>query len=193
MWDLFSSEKLFTLVSNMQISRFNVIIHIPRNWSDSSTLIYPDAILSYRPLTCSSVVSCSSFRSQTCCSLGDLDESKLGTYDGTDIGLQEGSTERTTSGKLKDLLLGDWLGSLDGIELGTNVDNELGLSDWKVLGTTLENVDRITLGIDIGTELCYLNGFFDGSNDGKLEGLLIGYLLGYNDGKVLGSDEGIKL
>ena len=122
-----------------------------------------------------------------------MDEFKLGTYDGTDIVLQEGSTKRTTGGKLEDLFLGDWLGSLDVIELGTNVDKELGLSDGKVLGTTLENGDRIILVIDIGTELGYLNVSFDGSNDGKLEGLLIGYPLGYTDGKVLGSDEGMKL
>ena len=34
---------------------------------------------------------------------------------------------------------------------------------------------------------------FDGSNDGKLEGLLLGDSLGSTDGKVLVSDEGIKL
>ena len=38
-----------------------------------------------------------------------------------------------------------------------------------------------------------LYGSTDYSNDGKLEGLFLGGSLGYTDGKVLYSDEGIKL
>ena len=41
--------------------------------------------------------------------------------------------------------------------------------------------------------MSYLDRSFDGSNDRKLEGLLIGGSLGYTYGKVLGSDERIRL
>ena len=43
-----------------------------------------------------------------------------------------------------------------------------------MIGTILGNLDEITLRIDVGTKLGYLNGSFDGSNDGKLEVLLLG-------------------
>ena len=59
-----------------------------------------------------------------------------------------------------------------------------------MFGTILGCLDRITLGIDIGTELVFLDGSFDGYNEGKLEGLLLGDSLGSTDGKVLGSYEG---
>ena len=72
-----------------------------------------------------------------------------------------------------------------------NIGNELGLSDGKLLGTILGNIYRTTLGVDIGTDLGSLDEPFDGSNYGKLEGLLLGDSLVYNDGKVIGSDEGI--
>ena len=62
-----------------------------------------------------------------------------------------------------------------------------------MIGTILVNVDGITLGIDVGTEMRYLDGYFDGSNYGNIEVILIGDSMGYTDGKVLGSDEGIKL
>ena len=54
-------------------------------------------------------------------------------------------------------------------------------------------VDGITIGVDFGTDMGYLDGYVDGYNDGKLGVLLIGGSLVYTDGKVLGSDEGIKL
>ena len=38
----------------------------------------------------------------------------------------------------------------------------MGLSDGKVLVTILGNVYRIILSIDVGTELGYLDGSFDG-------------------------------
>ena len=69
---------------------------------------------------------------------------------------------------------------------------KLGSTNVKVLGTILGNVDVIILGIDIGTELGFLDGSLNVSNDGKLEGLLLGDSLGYTDGKVIGYDEGIK-
>ena len=62
-----------------------------------------------------------------------------------------------------------------------------------MLVTLLGNLYGITLGIDIGTELDSLYEYCDGSNDCKLEGLLFGYSLGYTDGKVLGSNEVIRL
>ena len=62
-----------------------------------------------------------------------------------------------------------------------------------MLSTILGNVYGITLGLDIGTELVFLHGSFDGSNDDKLEFLLLGESLGSTDGKVIGSDIGIKL
>ena len=65
--------------------------------------------------------------------------------------------------------------------------------DGEVIGTILGNFDGITIGLDVGTELESLNGSFDGSNDGKFEKLLLVESLVSTDGKVLGSDEGIKL
>ena len=65
MRDLFSSKKLFTLVSNMQISRFNLITCHFCKWSASYTLISRYAIIFSRDLTCSSVVRLSSCRSRT--------------------------------------------------------------------------------------------------------------------------------
>ena len=38
---------------------------------------------------------------------------------------------------------------------------KLGLFDGKVLGTILGNADGITLRLDVGTELGYLDGSFD--------------------------------
>ena len=77
--------------------------------------------------------------------------------------------------------------------LGSDEGIKLGLSDGEVLGTILGNVDGITLGIGVGTELAPLDGSFGGSNDDNLEGLLLENLLVYTGGKVIGSDEGMKL
>ena len=62
-----------------------------------------------------------------------------------------------------------------------------------MLGTILGYVDRISLGIDVVTEIRSFYGSFDGSNDVKLEFLLLVESLVSTDDKVLGSDEGIKL
>ena len=62
-----------------------------------------------------------------------------------------------------------------------------------MLSTILGNVDGITLGLDIGTELGFVHGSFDGSNDVKLECLLLVDSLGSTDGKMIGSDRCIKL
>ena len=64
------------------------------------------------------------------------------------------------------------MGSTDGKVLGYDEGIKLGSTDGKVFGTILGNVYRITLGIDIGTELGFLDGSFDALNADKLEGLL---------------------
>ena len=134
---LFPSKKLFTLFSNMQITRLNLIIYNSYNWASSPTLFYTDKIISSRDLTCSCVVRLYSCRVPTCCSLGALNWFTIGTYDGTELRLLEGSTEVTIHGKLECLFIGDWIGHLDVLDLGTNVGNEIGLYDGKVLGRTL--------------------------------------------------------
>ena len=77
--------------------------------------------------------------------------------------------------------------------LGSDEGIKLGSTDGKLFGTILLNVYIITFRIDIGTDLGSLYGSFDGSNYGNLWGVLIEDSLGYIDGKVFGSDEGIKL
>ena len=62
-----------------------------------------------------------------------------------------------------------------------------------MIGTILVNVDGIVLGIDVGTDLGYLDGSLDGYNNENIEGLSLGGSLEYTDGKVLGSYEFIKL
>ena len=97
-------------------------------------------------------------------------------------------------------MIGDSLGSNVGKVIGSNEGIKLGYTDGKVLGTIIGNVDGITIGIDVGTDLGSLYGSFDSSNYVKLEGLFIGDSLGstdgkpgLSDGKVLCSDECIKL
>ena len=46
--------------------------------------------------------------------------------------------------------------------------------DGVVLGYSHGATDVITLGVDEGTELCSMVGFFDGFNEGKLVGSLLG-------------------
>ena len=62
-----------------------------------------------------------------------------------------------------------------------------------MIGTILGNVDVITLGVNVETEMGYFDGSFDGSYDCKIELLLFGDSLGSTYGKVICSDEGIKL
>ena len=77
--------------------------------------------------------------------------------------------------------------------LGSNEGIKLWSTDGKVCWNILGNIDRITLGLDIGTDLRSLYVSFDGSNDGNPGRLLHGKSIGYIHGKVLVSDEGIKL
>ena len=73
--------------------------------------------------------------------------------------------------------------------LGSDEDIKLGLSDGKVIGTILGNVDGITLGIDVRTEMDYLDGSFDGSSGSKLEGLFLEFSMESTDVKVIESDK----
>ena len=93
---------------------------------------------------------------------------------GRQLGSLDASFDGSDSGKLEWLLLGGSLGYTDGKALGSDEGIKLGSTDGKVIGTILENIYGITLGIDIGIELVFLDGSFDGSNNGKLEDLLLG-------------------
>ena len=55
-------------------------------------------------------------------------------------------------------MLGGSLESTDGKFIGYDEGIKLGSTDGKVLGTILESVDEITLGLDIGTYLGFLDG-----------------------------------
>ena len=90
-------------------------------------------------------------------------------------------------------MLGVSLGYTDGKDIGSDEGIKLGCTDGKVYGTKIGNVDIITLGIDIVTELGYLDGSFGGSNDLNIGVLFLGDSLGYIDGNVLRSYEGIEL
>ena len=67
-------------------------------------------------------------------------EFTLGTYDGTDIGSTEGSTQLTTGGNNEGLLLGYFLGYIN--KLGKKI-NELELSYGKFLGRTLWDMVKV--------------------------------------------------
>ena len=77
--------------------------------------------------------------------------------------------------------------------LGYDEVIKLGYTDGKEIGTIIVNVHGITLRLVVGTKMGSLDGSFDVSNDGNLKGLLNVESMGFTDGKVLGSDEGIKL
>ena len=62
-----------------------------------------------------------------------------------------------------------------------------------MFGNKLGEVDKITIGIDFRTYIGYLDESFYCSNDGNPGGSFLGQSLVYIDGKVFGSDEGIKL
>ena len=70
-------------------------------------------------------------------------------------------------------MLGGSLGYNHGKAIGSYEGTRLGSTDGKVLVTILGNINRITVRIDIRTELGFLDVFFYGSNGGKLEGILL--------------------
>ena len=94
---------------------------------------------------------------------------------------------------LRGLFHGKSLGCTNGKLYGCDEGVKIGFLYGKVLGTILGSVDGISIGLDVGLQLRYLYGVFDHFNDRKIKGLLFGDSLEYNDGKVLGSDECIKL
>ena len=112
-----------------------------------------------------------------------------GITPGIDVGIEMGSLDVSFGGfnddKPEVLLLEDSLGSTDGKLLGSDEVIKLGSTDGEVIGTILRNVYGITLGIDFGTNLVSLDGYFCGSNDGKIEFLLLVDSMGYTDGKLL--------
>ena len=115
-------------------------------------------------------------------------------YDvGTELEFLDGSFDGSNDDKLEGLLIVDSLVSTHGKVLGYNEGIKLGISDGKSFVTIPINVDGITLGIDVGPKLGSLDGSFDGSKYGKLERLLHGDSQISAHGKVLASDEGIKL
>ena len=71
------------------------------------------------------------------------------------------------------MLIGYLPGCTDGKVLGSDEVIKRWCTDGKVLGTIIGNIDGNTLGIDVGTEYCSLDRYFDGSNDNDLEGSLI--------------------
>ena len=58
--------------------------------------------------------------------------------------------------------------------LGYDEDIKMGSNNGKLLGTILGNVYGIKHGLDVRTDLGYLDGSFDDSNDVKLEGSFLG-------------------
>ena len=90
------------------------------------------------------------------------------------LGSLDGSFDSYNDGNIEGLLLGGSLRYNYGKVIVYVEGIKLGCNDGKVFGIILGNVDRITLGLDIGTELGFLYGPFDGSNEGNLEGLFLG-------------------
>ena len=126
--------------------------------------------------------------------LGNLDGTTIGIYVGTDMESLDVSFDGSNYGKLEGLFIVYSMGYTGGKVLGSNERIKLVLSGGKMLRTILVNLDGIALGLDVGTEIGYLDGSLDVSNHGKLEGLFISWRsLGYTYGKVLGSYEVIKL
>ena len=69
-------------------------------------------------------------------------------------------------------MIGYLLGYTYGKVLSFDEGIKVWFTDGKVICTILGNVDLITLGLDIGTDLGFLDWPLDGYNDGKLEALL---------------------
>ena len=117
--------------------------------------------------------------------IGNVDGITVVIDVGTELFSLDAPFDNSKDGKLQVLLLVESLGYTYGKVLGSDEGIKLGSTYVKVLGTILEDVDGIIPGLDVETDLGYLDVSFDCSNDGKLEGLLIGESLGYTDGKVL--------
>ena len=122
--------------------------------------------------------------------LGNVDGIILGLDVGTKLGSLDGSFDGSNDLNLEGLLLGGSLVYTDGKVLGSDEGIKLESTDGKCFVTILGNVDRITLWLNIGTNLGFLDGSFDGSNEGRLEKLLLGDPMVSTDVKLFRSDEG---
>ena len=100
---------------------------------------------------------------------GNLYLITLGLDFGTDMDYSDVSFDGSSSGNIKGLFIGGSLGSTDSKVIGSDEGIKLGISEGKVIDTILVNVYGITLWIDVGTDLSYLDGSFYVSNDGKLD------------------------
>ena len=67
--------------------------------------------------------------------LGAMDIIELDTYDGSDIGKSEFSTDENVDRKFEGLLLKAWLGSVVGLEFWRVIDTTLGVIEGLILGT----------------------------------------------------------
>ena len=88
---------------------------------------------------------------------------------GTNMGSLDWFFDDYKYNKLEGLLLVYLLGYTDDKVCGYNEGIEMVSTDVKVLGTLLWDVDEITLEVDVGTDMGFLDGSFDGSNDINLE------------------------
>ena len=104
-----------------------------------------------------------------CTLLVNVDGIKIGFDFGTDMGSLDGSFDCFNDDKLERLLLGCSLGYSHFKVLGSDEGIKLGSTDGNVFFNLLVNLDVIIFGINVGTELIYLDGSFDGSNDGNIE------------------------
>ena len=102
---------------------------------------------------------------------------KLGLSDGIVLG----NIVRNVGGITIELNDGTYMVSLDGYFDGSNdgklevlfIGESLVSTGGKVLGTIIGNVDEITLDIYVGTEIGYLDEYFDDRNDRNLESLFL--------------------
>ena len=77
--------------------------------------------------------------------------------------------------------------------LGSGKCTKLGIFDDIVLSAILVDINRIKLGFNVKTELGSLYGSFDGFNDGNIEELFLVGSLWSTHGRVIGSNEDIKM
>ena len=125
--------------------------------------------------------------------LGNVDEIIFGCDVGTELDSFDESFDGSNDNNLQGSFLEDLLRSIDVKVHGNEKCINIGLFDGKLLHTILGDLDGITLVFDVGTDLGYLDGPFDGLNGAITNCLLLGDSLGYTDGKVLGYNEGIEL
>ena len=102
--------------------------------------------------------------------LRNVDGITLGLDVETQLGYLDVPFDGSNNDNLKELFLGDSLEYNGGKFIGSDEVIKVGYTDGKVLGTILGNVDGIIIDFDVGTELEYLDGFFDGSTYGSVEG-----------------------